>query len=147
MAASIAQAGLTCKTYYNAGTYGTPSWTLITLAQDVTLALGKVMAEVKARLSTWTMSVPGQKTCALDLAILGDPSIAAHDVFRDAYVADTVMDMAFADQAIANTGCRYFRADFYVTDFPMGQPLEGVTAVPTKLVLAYSLHVPAFTTV
>jgi len=139
--------GLTCKGYRNTGSYGSPTWNEITPVRDLNLNLDKGAAEVKARLSTWTQNLPTLKTADLEFGIIADTAIDDYNALRDAYLNDTVVDVAVADGAIATTGTQYFRADYYATGFKRGEPLEEVATVDITMKLAYSSNAPAFTTV
>ena len=139
--------GLNNKLYRNAGSHGSPSWTEISTAQDVGLPFDKDMAEVKARLSTWNQFLPALKSGPLDFGMLGDTSVATYDVLRDAYINDTIIDFAIADQSIVASGAEYFRADYYVKQFPLDQKLEEANAIKVSAVMAYSGNAPAFVNV
>lgn len=139
--------GLACKTYRNTGTYGTPVWNEITLARDVTMNLEKNVAEAVARASTWRKKLALIKDFNFDMNMLADTSIDDHDALRDAFLNDTIVDVALADGAIATTGTQYLRADVLITSFTKGQPLEDVSTVDVHADLAYSSNDPAFTTV
>ena len=140
--------GVNQALFYNSATYNSPVWVEITAARDVTLGLGKSKAEVKARLSTWKQTMPAIKEAPLTFDLIKDTSLAPYNVLRDAHINDTLVDLAVCDQAaIANSGCDYFRADYYLYGFSDAQKLEEVEVVSVEADLAYSAHVPAWSDV
>lgn len=138
--------GMNCKFYRNTGTYGSPTWTVIPITKDLSLKLSKDKASIKTRGSTWEQTLPVHKKAPLDFKLLGDESDTNFDAVRDAYVADTLLDLAIADDVIATTGTRYFRADYYVYDFSIDEPFDDRSA-SVACDIGYSTHTPAFTTV
>jgi len=153
-----AKVGLTCKLYLNTSVnvdpYAVPRWEEVTLVRDLNLNLDKGVAEVKARLSTWVQNLPTLKSGPVEYGIIADravtfPLVAAsiYNTLRDAYLAGTVLDFAVADGAIATSGTEYFRADYQISGFKRGEPLEEVATVDITMNLNYSSHTPGFTTV
>ncbi len=139
--------GIDCRAYRNTGTYGTPTWNEITIARDVTLGLDKDEAEASIRGVRWKMRLPTLKDAQITLEILHDPSVDDYNVLRDAYLNDTVLDIALADGVIATTGTQYFRSDQYVFGFTRKEPLTDALTVEIPLKLAYSVNAPVFVTV
>lgn len=147
MAAGL-RVGLKGYLYYNAGTYNSPSWTAISIVNDkVMLGLEKTMAAFVCRGSTFEENLPLIKKAPLSWKMLSDTSDSVHDVLRDMFINDTVADLAFADDAIATSGTRYWRADYYLSKFPMDQPLDQANNVEVEAVLARSSNSRSFTTV
>ena len=148
MAAGL-RVGVAQFLYRNSATYASPTWNNIQSAVDVELGLAKSMATIKSRLTAWEQNLPALKKGPLTFGLLGDTSQDDFDVLRDAFIADTLLDLAIADGAIATSGTEYFRADFYLSDFPIKQKLEEGEQVDVQAVLAYagSTHTPAFTNV
>lgn len=139
--------GLDLKTYRNTGVYGTPVWNEITIARDETVGGDKTKAEATARLSRYRQTIPGLKSRPITLNILADPAVDDFDSLRDAWVNDTLLDMAFADGAIATPGTKYWRGDYYVYGFSDGRPLDDTRTVDVEMDLGYSANVPAYTLV
>jgi len=139
--------GLDCQLYFNTGTWGTPVWNPVGLTIDASLSLGKSMAEVKSRASRWQQSVPTLKSGPITFNMIREVSDLDHDLIRDYYINDTLKSWAFADGAIATTGTQYFKAEYYVEKFDIGQPLEGHETVDVGLSMGYSANAPTFTTV
>jgi hypothetical protein len=146
MAAGL-RCGLDDKLYINSGNHGAPTWIECQLVQDLNLDLEKDKAEIKARLSRWVMTLPTHKKAPVSFKILGDTSDTNYATLRDAFINDTLCDVAIADGAIATSGTEYFRADFYLYGFKKAQPLGEANTADVTMDLAYSLNTPAFTTV
>jgi hypothetical protein len=136
------RAGLDCQLYRNTGTYGTPVWNAISIVKDANLALDKSKPEATARLSRWKQHWFGLKSGPISFNILADPAIDDYAVLEDAFWNDTILDIAFANGAIATTGTRYTRADFGVFGFDDGQPLEDAETIDIEIDLVYSANVP-----
>jgi hypothetical protein len=140
--------GLQCKMYRNSGNYSVPTWNEIPIVRDLTLNLEKGEAQVKARFSTWEQILPLLKSASIEFDILAETSSANddHDTLRDAFIDDTVLDLAIAEGNIATSGYEYFRFDALLVKFGRGEPLEGVSTVSITAKHAYttSQHTPAF---
>jgi hypothetical protein len=139
--------GLDCFLYRNTATWGTPTWNPVDLTIDAALRLTKVMAEIKKRGVRWMQHVPGVKSGPIEFNMVRDVADADHDAIRDYYLNDTLASWAFADGAIATVGTQYFKAEYYVDKFEIGQPIDGHETIDVALSMAYSSNAPAFTTV
>ena len=124
-----AEVGRECKLYYNAGTFGSPSWTLIARAIDVTYRMPAERGNVSSRVSIWKMEVKAMIGLELDFgyryrALVSD---TVFDALRAAAMDTTKMEFAICDTAIATTGAEYLRATYqFTTDH--NQPLtDGVS--------------------
>lgn len=147
MAAGL-RVGVNQALFYNSATYGTPTWVEITAAKDVTLNLQKSEAVVKARLSTWEQNLPAIKSLSIEWDMLGDTSLTPFNVIRDAFISDTLVDLAVCDDAaIATSGADYFRSECYIFEFTVEQKLEDAESVKCAAKRAYSTNAPAWTDV
>jgi hypothetical protein len=148
MAAVGSTVGLNYKLYRNtSGNYATPTWTVVNTVRDLTLNITKANADADARLSSWKGHVPTLKDASLEFELLRTRLIGDNDAFRDAFLNDTIMDMAVADQLINNNGCEYWRADMFVMEFSRKEPLEGAVTTQIKMMPYVNDHTPAFSTV
>jgi hypothetical protein len=139
--------GVAERIYYNSATYNSPTWVAIAIAGDVSINLEKSMSEVKSRASSWATNLPALKSADLEFDVLGDKSNTAYDVLRDYFINDTLADFAVADQAIATTGCEYFRAQYYLSGFSIDEKLENAETAKVTAKLGYSTNAPAFVNV
>ncbi len=143
--------GLNQKLYLNTGTFGSPTWTLITIAQDVDLGLETDKSEVKSRASQFKLTLPAFGMGPLTFGLLGDTSVTIFNTLRGNYMNRTVTHLAVSDQLIAASGAVYFSGEFYIYKFPLSQKLEEAEDVNVEADLAYSANnvstPPAFTSV
>jgi len=141
------QVGLDCKFYRNTGTYGTPTWLEIPIVQEATLGLDKAKADASVRTARYKQNLPTLKSAPIELKILADVADTNYDALRDAFMNDTVLDVAMANGAIATNGTEYFRADYVCFGFKRAEPLLEAATVDVALDLVYSAHAPGFTNV
>ncbi len=147
MAAVGAQVGLRMKLFRNTGTYLSPVWTEITTVKDVTFNLTKGDADGSSRASSWKGHLPTLKDMSLEYEILRTRLRTDCDALRDAFLNDTILDVAVADQAIATSGCEYLRADVFTMEFSRKEPLEGPVVIQIKQMPYVLDHEPAFVVV
>ena len=130
--------GMNAKLYYNTGTYGSPTWTLITNVRDVNLSLDSEEADVTTRANSgWKTSVVTLRTAQITFQAIYDKADTASQALFDAYLTGAIKEFAVADAAIATTGTEYFRAECYVKGASVSQPLTDAikhdfTLVPTS---------------
>lgn len=121
--------GLSAKTYYNSGTHASPTWVLIANAVDVSFSVGKNYGDVSSRASGWKKNAAALKdlTCSIGYRYKNGTD-TVFDALRAAAIANTPIELFFADAASATTGTEGIRAYFDLT-MSEEQPLEdGVTA-------------------
>lgn len=145
--------GRECALYYNAGTFASPTWTLISRAIDVSYSIGSERGDLSSRISKWKME--GKALNSLELtfgyryrALVTD---AVFDALRPMALSDTKTEFAVCDTTIATTGAEYLRGT-YQLEMNMNQALtDGVsvefTAFLTSEEDSGTLREPAWTTV
>lgn len=138
--------GLDDKFYINSGNYAVPTWVEVQLVADLNVDLTKELAEIKYRGSRWKKTLPSHKALALSFKMLGDTSDTNYATVRDAFINDTMLDVAVADAAIATSGTEYLRFPVYLDKFTRDQPLNGANVSDVGGQLAYDSHDPGFTT-
>jgi hypothetical protein len=122
--------GRECNLYYNAGTFASPTWTLITRAMDVSYTISSERGDLSSRFSIWKME--GKSLNSLELTfgyryryLVTD---AVFDALRPMALAATKVEFAVCDTTIATTGAEYLRAT-YQLEMGMQQPMgDGVSA-------------------
>lgn len=139
--------GKNCKLYYNAGTYGSPTWTLVTGIKDVTLTGTLGEADVSSRDQAVKMSEPTLEEVELSFEQVRDSASTIQTALLAAKVARTAIDFFIAEGLYNTAGVRYFRGDFKCFESPVQQPLEGAATIPWKWKPCYSENVAAFATV
>ena len=110
---------------YSTGTYASPVWVTIVAARDIAVSLGKNMGTVTSRESDWELKGAGFKTASVTMSYLHEPTTdTVFDKLLDSYIADTPVDMIFADGAVATTGNQGLRAHFIVSDMSQSQDMD-----------------------
>jgi hypothetical protein len=145
--------GRECNLYYNAGTFGSPTWTLIPRAIDVSYSISSERGSVSSRISIWKMEVKSLNGLELTFGyryryLVTD---AIFDALRPMALSNTKVEFAVCDTTIATSGAEYLRAT-YQLEMQMGQPMgDGVavdfTAFLTSEEDSGTLREPAWTTV
>lgn len=134
--------GMECKLYVDStplsnGPSGA-SWSEVTLAKDVTVNLEASEADVTARgNSGWRATRAALRDASLEFELVWDPTDTVVEDIRDAYLNGGEIALAAMDGDIATVGSEGFVANFYVTGFNRGEPLEeavtvSVTAKPSS---------------
>ncbi len=146
--------GRECNLYYNAGTFGSPTWTLITRAMDVALPVSAEYGDVSSRISIFKMQAKSQ-------VVVGPLTFgyryrqlvtdAVFDALRPMTLTNTKVEFAVCDVLIATTGAEYLRGT-YQLEMSINQPMtDGVhvdfTATLTSEEDSGTLREPAWTTV
>lgn len=139
--------GLDAKLYRNTGTYASPVWNEIELAREVNVDFEKTKVEATARNSRWRRHASGLKQAPLTFQVIDDPADPDYTTLRNAWLNDTIVDLAVANGPITTTGTEYFRADFHIFGLRRGQPLEEMGTLEYSADLAYSNNNPVFVTV
>jgi hypothetical protein len=123
--------GRECNLYYNAGTFASPTWTLIPRVIDLSYAIGSERGDLSSRISKWRMEGKALNTLELTFGyryryLVTD---AVFDALRAIYMSDTKVEFAVCDTTIATTGAEYLRAT-YQLEAGMEQPLTDGVSVP-----------------
>lgn len=123
--------GRECNLYYNANTYASPTWTLITRAIDVEYQMPAEWANVSSRISLWKMEAKSLIGLILNFGYRYRQLVtdAIFDALRPMAMGTTKVEFAVCDTTIATTGAEYLRATYQIT---MGQkqPLTDGVEVP-----------------
>ena len=133
--------------YYNAATYGAPTWTLIDNIKDVTLNLEGSEVDVSTRASGgWTENVQGLLTASVDFNLLWDRggTDAAFIAIQSAFFNKTGIECLVLDGPVASTDgdSQGLRATMMVSTFTRNETLgEALTVdVSLKPVLNANAH-------
>lgn len=125
------------KLYYNTGSYGSPTWTLICNVKDLTLSLESAEVDVTTRCgSGFNEYVPGLTDASVTFSMLYDPSDTAWEALRGHFFAKTAVEVLVLDGPVATAGSEGLRATVIVRSFTrneqLGQALmTDVTLRPT----------------
>jgi hypothetical protein len=121
--------GRECKLYLNTGTFGTPTWTEITRAIDVSRSMPTERGNVSSRVSKWKMEK--KSLIGLEITFGYRYRQGVTDTIYDLLIAlamgEASDELAMADGAIATVGNEYLRATFQFEETAHNQPLtDGV---------------------
>jgi hypothetical protein len=126
--------GFSGKLYYSTTLLtGTPSWTEIPMAGDITPTDEKVVAQINDRSSTAVEEVHGRFTLSWDCQITFDPGHAAFAALRAAYIANTPLAFFIADGGSGVNGTEGWQADCQIRSFPRAEPLDDVMTVAMRI--------------
>ena len=129
----------------NAGLYQGPAGTTdpstmseVDNVRDVTLTLEAGEADITTRGNGgWRATRAALRDASVEFELVWDGEDAALEAIRDAYLAGSELALAVMDGDIATVGSEGFCANFVVTGFNRGEPLEeaitvSVTAKPSS---------------
>ena len=124
------------KLYYNAGTYGGPTWTEITNVKDLTLNLEKDEIDVTTRASGgYKEFADGLIDASIEWGMLWDTTDAAFTAIRTAFFAKTAVEFLVLDDT--STSGQGLRATCMIKSFTRNENLAealmvNVTVRPVK---------------
>ena len=145
-----ARRGLDNYTYYNSGSYGSPTWGLIpTQDEELGLKRTKITSSVRAFNNIKT-DVAGLIEISPKFTMVYDQSIVSLVVIQAAFWATTLvgnsLEFAFSDGPIAGSGIRYIRAVCGVFDITEPHPLDGLDVVNVEVGPTYNANPPTVNT-
>ncbi len=129
--------GKNCKAYRNSGSYGSPSWQLVSTIKDLMLKGGKKEADATTRGDAGNEITVGTiKQRSIEFEIVEDTTTGEYTTFSDSYENGTGIDMVILNGLINASGATGVRMTVEVMDFDRDEKLDGVvtrkvTAKPT----------------
>ena len=134
--------GMECKLYYDTtpladGPSGA-TWTELDKARDVNINLESAEADFTSRgNSGWRATKAALRDAGLECELVWDGADAGVEAIRAAYFSGSEIALAVMDGDIAVAGSEGFVANFVITAFNRGEPLEeavtvSVTAKPSS---------------
>lgn len=137
--------GLDCKLYRNTGTYAAPTWDEVTNCRDATLNMEKGEADVTTRANSGWRAVKGAlKDASVDFSMVWSAGDADFEAFRDAFLNNTLIDVAVMDGDITVSGNQGLRAEMEVLGFTRNEALEEAVTVDVRIRPGYSANAPAW---
>ena len=131
-------AGLECKLYYNTTTHASPTWTLVTRAINVSVAISIGEADQSSRSSTWKKSKGTLKDLEITFTYRKKQGTdTVFDALQAAALAGTVYEYAVFDGLITEAGCQGIRAFCEIRSLNNTQDLEGTEEVEFSLKPTY----------
>lgn len=128
--------GLDCYAYRNTGTWGSPTWALLSSIQDLSGGGQRNKIEATSRASKFKKFFGGTIDNSVTFKMLRYRGETQQAALRTAFLAQppTVTSYAFADGPIATTGTIYTKAEMIVTKFmDLEEPLEGASTIDVEL--------------
>lgn len=124
--------------YRNTGSYNSPVWNLIDNVRDLTLPLNKGKGDASRRTSNVKQYMPTMHDPEFTWEMVDDPADADLIALQDAWLADTLVEFAFADGPIATSGTQYRRYECVITEISESEPLDDVSMVSVKACPTYT---------
>jgi hypothetical protein len=129
---------------YNTASYGSPSWSPIPTARDVTLNLDAEEADASTRGGGgYKASEPTLKGVSFEWDMLEDHTDTAYLAIRAAYFAGTTVDLRASTAAATAAGELWLRAVCKIFGFKKGEPLNGVNTFTVTAKPCFSANAPS----
>lgn len=126
--------GLNCELSYNTGTFGSPTWSAIGNARDVTLSLEAGEADASTRGSDgWRETIQALKDGSIEFELAADSTDAAFTAIKSAFFDGTSIDVLALDGPQSTTGSQGLRMIAAVSAFSRSEPLEDTVTVSVTL--------------
>lgn len=121
----------------------------ITNVRDVTVNMTKSEADATTRGSGgWKQTVAALKDASVDFEMVWDDADTHFEAIKDSFVSgNAAVALAILDGVSDTAGTQGLWADFMVTGFEKGEPLEGVQMVKVTVKPTYSAVAPQWVTV
>lgn len=129
----MAQIGADCILYRNTGTYDTPVWDEVPLVKDLTQTLEKGDADISTRGSGgWRVKIGTLKDGNLQFDLVWETGDEDFEAVRDAYLNNTLLDLAAMDGDITAAGSQGLRAEMSILSFTRAETLDGAVMAAVK---------------
>lgn len=142
MASSGLRRGLDLYLYRNTGSYGSPTWALITNCRDFELGLTRTRIDSSTRAVAVATKVPGLIEMKPKWQMIYDYSDAALIAIYASFYATSPtgaqIEFAFSDGAVGGSNIRYIRAICCVFDVSEPAPLDGLGMVNVEVEPTYN---------
>ena len=138
--------GYEAETSHNTGAYGTPVWDAVDLIQDtLELNLQKDEADVTTRAGNgWKQRMGTLKDGTVQFQMLWESADADFAAFRDAWLNDTLIDLAVMDQDITVSDAQGLRAEMDVLNFSRSEPLNGALTASINMAPGAGTNAPVW---
>lgn len=137
--------GMNAKLYRNAGTYASPTWTLIGNVKNLTLNLESAEADVTTRSNAgWRATVPTLKDASIEFEMVWDTADTNFEAIKDAFLTNATVEMLVLDGLVATVGSQGLRATCNVVSFTRNEQLEEALMVNVTMKPGFSANAPAW---
>lgn len=141
------QVGLDMYLYYNSGSYGSPTWALVSNCQDLKRPDEFAEAIVSRRAVPVEQVEPTIRKMQFEWSMVNDATDTAFAALKTRYLAKTLTELSLADGPIATTGTIYLRVETKLFQFGGDEPLDGAAIYNVLAKPCYSSNAPGYTTV
>lgn len=121
------------KSYWNAGTYASPVWTLITNLRDETVDGATTNVDVSVRDVDDTLTAPVGHDYTVTGQQVKNRANAFYLVMEAAYDALTPIEILTLDGPVGTTGSRGLRATYAVTKFTENRAYTDIQLIDFEL--------------
>ena len=124
---SVVKTGIAGAVYRNAGTYGTPTWTIIGLVRDVSPSMKWNRSDASARQTKAVLQAKTQVAISGQIVVRADDADAGYQALFDAAmtVSASALDMMILDGLVSVEGAKGVRAHMNL-DFVQNQAIGDV---------------------
>ena len=130
------------------GIGGTPTWTEVEAARDVSCSLKKGEADASTRgKGKWKLTVATMKEAEITFELLYDDEDEVAETILDAWLDDTPIGLAVAKDDITKAGTKVFMADCVILTWDEKEPMDGAVLVSVTAKPTYTENRPKFITV
>ena len=128
--------GIKGQSYLNKGTRTAPQWKRACGLRDLTLEMTKAEVQVKNKGSMFVEYLTGLIDTPLDCECDWEPGDPVFDAMQEAYFTEEPLEFVILDGGIRKVGAQGLRANFIVTKFGRGEPMEDVMSASVSLRLS-----------
>ncbi len=142
-ATSAVKPGIAAVVYRNTGTYGSPTWTAMTLVRSVSDNSKWDTGDTSTRASRAKTAAKTQVDLPHDIEMRADDADTAYVAMFAAWASPTsVVDLLILDGAIATEGAMGIRAEFIVCGRPQNQGAGDIIYTSFPIMPAWTANGP-----
>ncbi len=125
--------GFNCHAYYNAGTYGSPTWTEILPIRDMTLPQTDDDVDASSREGEGSKEVePGMRDNSIEFDMVYNQADAAFAALQAGYNARSAVEFLVLDGPNSTAGSQGLRATMKLNKFTRKEELTGAVMTEVK---------------
>lgn len=125
--------GRDARTYYNTGSFGSPTWSVIKRIRDQTTGGGATTIDVATRETAFKATAVVEIDRNVSFQIIKIVTDASYLALESAYFNKTTVDVLALNGPVTTSGSRGTRAICAVTKFEEGYPLGEKQTVDVEL--------------
>ena len=137
-ATSAVKPAIKAVIYRNTGTYGSPTWTAMTLVRDVNISRPWDFASADVRATRVKLYAPTQMDFAVTMTMRCDDADTAYLAVDAAAISGAAVEFLILDGPIATEGVRGVRSHFHISDTGQDQAIGNVLYKNYELKAAFS---------